>query len=186
LSAKSPFKNAQGIPMCPKCKVILPDGPQFCPDCGTPLWGKKLKLRTLGGCLMMLLGPVSIFFVNRYQRNQHSLPEAGELTAAATEVTVQPHTTWYSLMQPVKAGELVFDVECRDVPVGINISPVGEDGFTPALDEKMRDGQKEIDAGQKARISLPIQAQKKYAVFVINETDKPAKASIRTTLRWGK
>jgi hypothetical protein len=72
------------------------------------------------------------------------------------------------------------------VPVGINISPVGEDGFTPALDEKMRDSQKEIDAGQKARISLPIQAQKKYAVFVINETDKPAKASIRTTLRWGK
>jgi hypothetical protein len=186
MAGKSPFKDQFGIPICPKCKITLREGPPFCPQCGMALRGRRLHLRMAMGCLLMLVGPASVFFLNYSAKDRSAPPGKGEIKVSSTEITVQPHTTYYSLMQPIRTGELVFRVEARDVPVGINAGPVGEDGFTPALDEKMREEPVDLAAGEKGEVTHPVVGGNKYGVFVINEGDKPAKAQITMLYRWGK
>lgn len=186
MAGDTPFKNSQGIPICPKCKIILPEGPEFCPDCRAPLRGPKLRRRTALGCVMMLVTLAGIVTVNRLAKQAPALPEQGEVHSAFTETLVMPHTTFYNILKPAKSGTLVFRVEAGSEPVGINAGPVGDDGFTQALDEKMRDTQTEVEAGQKGEVTLPVEAGRKCGIFIINETDKPARVKYATLHRWGR
>lgn len=181
MNPKSPFKNAQGIPICPKCKIVLPEGPETCPQCGQPLWGAKLHRRTALGCLLGLIPVAAISGFNRYLKSR--TPDLKEGTAAPMELTVAPETTHWEAIRCGIDGVLVVQVAAGPIAVSINASPLGSKGMTAELQDKAGENSVEVPAGKSGERTIPVQAGKTYAIFVINDTDKPAGVRLTTILR---
>jgi hypothetical protein len=107
------------------------------------------------------------------------------LTTDEEELVVKQHSTFWKLLNPITTGELTHRVDAGDVPIGINVSPMGGGGLTNELNDKMMATQIAIAAGRQGEVKLSVEAGHAYAVYIINETDKPATVKLRTTLRWG-
>lgn len=169
-------------PACPKCKVALSGTPTYCPACGFPVRGTPMRFRWVWTLLIFIVVP---FFMNRSAANKAKVAESGVQTVVDTEITIEADSTYWAAVEPSMRAEVVLRVTAKETPIGINFGPVGADGFTPKLDELMRDTQTEVDPGKRIERVFPVEAKRKYAAFVINETDMPAKAQIKMTLRWG-
>ena len=181
MSSNTPFKNPQGIPMCPKCKILLPEGPLECPQCRQPLRGPKLHRRTALGCLLGLIPGAAIIGANRYMKSR--IPEVREGPSAPVELTVKPDTTHWESIRAKADGEMLVQVVNGPVPIGFNVAPLGSGGLTPELRDKVRETGMEVAAGKSAEMTQPVQAGKTYAIFVMNDSDNPASVRITTTLR---
>jgi hypothetical protein len=171
-----PSKTPQG---CPQCRSLLPEGSRNCRHCGKSLRRLKLSRRTAIGGFVGVLALAVACGVNR------SLPPSGELTTDAEELVVKPHSTFWKLLNPITKGELTHQVDAGDVPIGINASPIGEGGLNKELNDKMMATQIAVAAGRQGEVKQSVETGQAYAVYIINETDKPAKATLRSTLRWG-
>lgn len=113
------------------------------------------------------------------------LPPSGEVTTDGEELVVKPHSTYWKVLNPITKGELTHTVDAGDVPVGINASPIGEGGLNAQLNDMMMATQTRITAGGQGAVKESVEAGQAYAVYIINETDKPAKVTLKSTLRWG-
>jgi len=150
------------------------------------LSGPKLHLKVGLGFILMLGVPLAIFFAPRTKAAPPRPPAPASFTPQTTEVTIEPHSTWWSMFQPSCNGELTFTLEAGENEVGMNASPVGEDGFTAELDSKMRDSQIEVPPGKKNEMKVAVTAQRRYAIYVINETDVRANAKSTVLIRPSK
>jgi hypothetical protein len=144
------------------------------------LRGLKGYRRTVVGCLLMVLALTAACGVS-----DRPLPPSGELTTDPEEIVVKQHSTFWKAQNPIAKGELTYKVDAGEVPIGINASPIGTGGLNDELNDKMMATQTAIAAGRQGEVKLSVEAGQAYAVYIINETDKPAKVKLRTTLRWG-
>jgi len=166
---------------CPKCKSLLPEDAQACKHCGQPLQGSKVVRRTALVCLAMIVAAAAACAV----KHASSLPPAGELTTPEEEILVKPHSTYWKQLNPITKGDLTHVVTAGEVPVGINVSPLTTSGLTEELNDKMMASQTAVAAGKQGQVKQSVEAGQMYAVYIINETDQPAKVKLKTTLRWG-
>jgi hypothetical protein len=114
-----------------------------------------------------------------------SLPPAGELTTPGEEIVVKPHSTYWKKVNPIAKGDFTHLVAAGEVPVGINMSPLGTDGLTTELNDKMMATQIGVAANGHGQVKQSVEAGQWYAVYIINETDKPAIVKLKSSLRWG-
>jgi hypothetical protein len=139
----------------------------------------KVHRRTAIGCILIVLGLTAAC------GSGPSLPPSGEVTTDGEELSVKPHSTFWKVLNPITKGELTHTVDAGDVPVGINASPIGEGGLNAQLNDMMMATQTRILPGGQGAVKESVEHGQAYAVYIINETDKPAKVTLKTTLRWG-
>lgn len=158
------------------------DGPSKTPQ-GCPKWTSlralKVHRRTAIGCFLTVLALTAACGANP------SLPPSGELTTDGEEIVVKPHSTFWKVLNPITKGELTHRVDAGDVPIGINASPIAEGGLNAQLNKMMMATQIAIVAGGQGEVKESVEAGQAYAVYIINETGKPAKVTLKSTLRWG-
>jgi hypothetical protein len=135
--------------------------------------------RTAIGCFLMVVAQMAACGFGP------SLPPSGEVTTDGEELVIKPHSTYWKVLNPITKGELTHTVDVGDVPIGINASPIGEGGLNAQLNDMMMATQTRITAGGQGAVKESVEAGQAYAVYIINETDKPAKATLKSTLRWG-
>jgi len=177
------LKDKDGNSVCPKCKSPQTPVPKFCANCGTQLQGLKGSKIFLKFFAMILI-PIGISYAlnSRSRTPGASIPD--KIKSQEEDITVLPHTSYWGVSQPRLTGKLWFRVEAREIDLGMNVAPIGDDGVTQKIDELIRDSQLDVDAGSAREMTLPVEAGKKYAYFVVNESDKPAKSHI--VLSWKK
>ena len=168
-------------PVCPKCHAVLSGMPTYCSSCGFPVRGTPMRFRWVWTLFIIAAVAVTV----SQSRKQPGLPASGSEIVDDDEITVGPHSVYWTEVEPMARGEAVFRVTVRETPVGMNLALIGNDGVTKEIDEHVRGTQIAVDPGKPSEKAFPVEARRKYAVFVINETDERAKAHIKVTLRWG-
>jgi len=142
-----------------------------------------VRRRAAIGCFLMVLAVTAGCGAN--PAADPSLSPSGEFATPGEEIVVKPHSTFWKVLNPITKGDLTHIVDAGDVPIGLNASPIGEGGLNAELNNRIMATQIPIVAGGQGEVKEPVEAGQAYAVYIINETDKPAKVKLRTTLRWG-
>jgi len=134
---------------------------------------------------MVIFGAVALALSQSGAKKLKPLPASGSEIVDDNEITVGPHSVYWTEVEPIARGEAVLRVTTKEMPVGMNFAMIGDDGVTKEIDEHVRGTQTDVDPGKHREKVFPVEAKRKYAAFVINETDERAKARIKVTLRWG-
>lgn len=167
---------------CPKCKASLAGTPTYCPSCGFPVRGTPMRFRWVW--TLFILAAVAIV-ANQSGKKAKALPASGSEIVEDSEISVGPHSVYWTEVEPLVRGEAVLRVTAKDTPVGMNLAVIGNGGVTPEIDKHARGTQIAVGPAKQVEQVFPVEAKQTYAAFVINETEEHTKVRLKITLRWG-